>query len=169
MDRTKRRAPVWAVIALLAGAWLTGSAGAEDAAVFRAGDVSVEAPWSRETTPAARAGAAFFRIVEAGEGDRLIAASGDVADRVELHEHVMEGDVMKMRAVEGVDVPAHGTVDLAPGGYHVMLIGLKGPLVEGESFPLTITFEKAGTLGIEVRVMDIGHSGDAGGHAKHGG
>src|SRR3546814_7663300 len=76
-----------------------------------------------------------------------------VAEHVEIHEHVMDGNAMRMRPVDGVPLPAGGMAELQPGGYHVMLIGLKHPLKQGEHFPLTLTFEKAGTVTIEVPVL----------------
>src|SRR3546814_5318814 len=76
--------------------------------------------------------------------DKLIKAASPVAEHVEIHEHVMDGNAMRMRPVDGVPLPAGGMAELQPGGYHVMLIGLKHALKQGEHFPLTLTFEKAG-------------------------
>ncbi len=135
---------------------------------------TIEHPWARASAGPARNSAAFMTIHNSGEADRLIAASGDVAARVELHTHLMEGDVMKMRQVEAVDVPAGGMATLQPGGFHVMLIGLKQPLKEGDSFPLTLTFEKAGEVTLEVAVEAIGsmggmqHNGMGQGSMNHG-
>src|SRR3546814_9738821 len=82
----------------------------------------------------------------------LVATEGEVAERVELHTHTMDGNVMQMRRVEFVEIPAQGEAALQPGGIHIMLIGLKQPLREGERFPLTLTFEKAGAVTVEVAV-----------------
>jgi copper(I)-binding protein len=122
-------------------------------------DIQVEDVWSR---PAATMGGgetggngAVFLILlnRGGEADRLIAAQADVAEVVELHESKMEGDVMKMQPVEGgIEVPAKGEVELKPGGYHVMLIGLKQDLNEGDRFPVTLEFEKSGSLIVEAEV-----------------
>ena len=101
-------------------------------------------------------------IGNAGAADRLVAASGDVAERIELHTHTMDGNIMKMRRVDAVEVPANGSVALQPGGFHIMLIGLKKPLQEGGSFPLTLTFEKAGTVDVEVAVEGVGSMGPQG-------
>lgn len=120
---------------------------------------TIEHPWARASAGPARNSAAFMTIHNSGGADRLVAASGDIAARVELHTHMMEGDVMKMRQVEAVDVPAGGMAALQPGGFHVMLIGLHEPLKEGDRFPLTLTFEKAGEVTVEVAVEAIGSMG----------
>ena len=96
--------------------------------------------------------------------DRLLKAESPVAANAELHTHVKDGDAMRMRPVNDVPVPAGGTTKLEPGGYHIMLIGLKQPLKEGERLPLTLTFEKAGKISIDVPVQKAGASG---GHHHH--
>jgi periplasmic copper chaperone A len=126
-----------------------------------AGGVTVEVPWARATPPAAKAGGVFMDLANGtGQPDRLVAARSDLAERVELHTHIKDGDIMRMREVEGgVPVPAGQTVRLQPGGLHVMLMGLKQPLAAGTSFPLTLTFEKAGQVRIDVPVQAIGAAG----------
>lgn len=116
-------------------------------------------PWARASAGAAPTGAAYFALENrGGEPDRLVSASTPAAERAELHTHLHENGVMKMRPVEGgIELPAGGQVLLAPGGLHVMLMGLKAPLKEGERFPLTLTFEKAGELQVEVAVEPIGY------------
>ena len=117
------------------------------------GSLTVEAPWARASAGAARAGAAFLKVVNDGAaGDRLVAVAASVAERVELHTHLMQDGVMRMRRVEAVPVPGSGSAELKPGGYHVMLLGLHAPLKEGTTFPLTLTFEKAGTITVPVAV-----------------
>lgn len=137
--------------------------------------IAVQGAWARATPAGAPAGAAFF-IVEntAAEGDVLTAVSAPAtSDVAELHTHAMDGGVMKMRKVEGIAVPAHGAVELKPGGLHVMLIGLKAPLAEGATFPLTLTFAKAGAVEVAVTVRGLGARaaepahGDM--HGMHGG
>ena len=120
---------------------------------FKLGDLMVDHPWARASIGKAKAGAAYLTIVNGGsQADRLIAAETPAAKRAELHTHVMKDGVMKMRQLEAVEVaPGEPTV-FQPGGLHVMLMGLKAPLTEGESFPLTLTFEKAGTLEITVKI-----------------
>lgn len=130
----------------------------EAGAMAMVGDLMVENPWARESVT--RTAAAYLTVHNNGDqDDRLVGAGSDVAERVELHTSEMEDGVMKMRAVEAVDVPANGEAALAPGGLHIMLIGLHGPLVEGESFTMTLEFEHAGTVEVETSIEDIGHGG----------
>lgn len=133
----------------------------------KAGDIAIEQPFARATP--AKVGGVFMTLKNAGgTADKLVKAASPVAESVELHTHVKDGDAMRMRPVEDIPVPAKGQTGLVPGGYHVMLIGLKQPLKEGTQFPLTLTFEKAGTVTIQVPVMKAGSMGDAGnGGHKH--
>lgn len=103
---------------------------------------------------AAGNGAVYMVLHNDGrQPDRLIAAQADVADVIEIHETRMEGDVMKMQQVQGgIEVPAGGQVELKPGGYHVMLIGLRQDLKPGDSFPVSLQFEQSGTLALEAQV-----------------
>lgn len=136
--------------------------------------VKIEQPWTRATAPSAANGAAFMVLVNppGGAADSLIAADTAVAAKVELHNHVMDGNVMKMRKVDAIEIKPGATVTLEPMGYHVMLLGLKGPLKEGESIPLTLTFAKAGKIEIKAPVMKAGASmpgmgGMGGGMQQH--
>ncbi|MGC2856797.1 copper chaperone PCu(A)C [Novispirillum sp. DQ9] len=139
-----------------------------------AGDITVSDAWSRASAGPARAGAGFMTITNAGaEADRLVAAAAPVSATAELHTHVQDGDVMRMREVAAIDVPAGQTVTLQPGGLHVMLMSLHAPLKEGQSFDLTLTFEKAGTVVVPVTVRAAGAMGagmghDTGAGMKHG-
>lgn len=134
-----------------------------------AADVRVEGPWARATAAPNGAGAAFMTIVNDGAADKLIKAASPVAEVTELHTHLHEGGVMRMREVPAIDVAARSATRLAPGGLHVMLIGLKqGQLKEGESFPLTLTFEKAGTVIVTVPVIGPAAMGPSGGAAMPG-
>lgn len=140
--------------------------------------IHVEEVWARAGIAGGNS-AAYMRIVNhGGTDDRLVSAATDVADTVELHRTVMEGDRMTMQPVPAVEVPARGEAVLEPGGLHVMLIGLTRKLGEGDSFPLRLTFEREGTVELTVEVrkagaMSHGHDGrmghghDAGG-AKQG-
>jgi copper(I)-binding protein len=97
--------------------------------------------------------AVYFVIVNEGsEADTLIGASSDVASNVELHETRIQGDVAEMAPVARVDVPARGSVEFKPGGYHVMLVGLKQDLKEGDTLKLTLRFEKSGEMPLDVPV-----------------
>ncbi len=124
---------------------------------FTAGDITVRHPWSRATPGRAPNGAVFLTLVNGGAtADRLVAASSPVAARAGFHTTLREGEVMKMRPLQAIEVPAGGAATLAPGGLHIMLMGLKAPLRKGESFPLTLTFERAGTVVVEVVVEGPG-------------
>ena len=132
------------------------SMGAADAAEWKAGSITIENPYARATAGKATAGGGYLSIHNHGQADKLIAASSDVAAMTQLHTHIHEGNVMKMRPVEAIDVPENGGVELKPGGYHVMFMKLKGPLKEGQHFPLELTFEKAGKVTVEVAVGGVG-------------
>ncbi len=109
------------------------------AAQFACAQTTVKDPWVRGTVAQQKATGAFMQLTSA-QGE-LVSAKSPVAGVVEIHEMAMEGSVMKMRAVPGLDLPAGKAVDLKPGGYHVMLMDLKQQLKEGESVPLTLVVE----------------------------
>ncbi len=134
-----------------------------NAADYKVGMIMVKEPWARGTP---KSGGAFMMIHNMGGQDRLVGVKGDVANKIQLHQTVMEGGMMKMKHVHGIDVPAKGMATLQPGGYHVMMMGLKKPLMVGHSFPLTLVFEKAGELKIDVEVRKLGAKGGHG--MKHG-
>jgi copper(I)-binding protein len=118
--------------------------------------------FARATPPGAKVAGAFMSIENQGrETDRLVSASSPVAGLVEIHEMAMDGGMMKMRAIKGIDVRPGATVDLKPGGYHVMLEDLKQPLKQGEQIPVLLTFEKAGTVEIKVRIEPMGAAAHA--------
>jgi copper(I)-binding protein len=93
-----------------------------------------------------------MKIANSGDADKLVKAMSDVAGTVELHTVEMENNVMKMRPVEFIEIPAKGSAELKPGGFHVMLIGLKKELKPGETFNLTLMFEKAGEQQVQAMV-----------------
>lgn len=117
-------------------------------------EILVEAPYARSSSPAARVGAAFMVIGNTADiDDRLIAVASGAAKRIELHTHVMTDGVAKMMEVEeGFIVPANGEVHLQRGGYHVMMMGLTAPFVQGETITLTLTFENAGEMTVVVPI-----------------
>ena len=104
--------------------------------------VQVENAWARATVQGQKATGAFMKIT-AKDGLRLVGAQSPAAGVTEVHEMKMEGDVMRMRAVPGLDLPAGKTVELKPGGYHVMLLDLKAPLMKDSKVPLTLVFKDA--------------------------
>ena len=122
--------------------------------------IQVEKPWARATPGGATTGAVYMTLDNKSNAeDRLIGASSDVAGTVQIHEMKVVDGTMKMREVAGgLAIPAGGAVVLKPGGYHVMLIGLKKPLKAGDSFPLTLQFQKAGSVSVTVPVQAIGAS-----------
>lgn len=128
---------------------------------YRAGEVTVIQPWARASAGPARAAAAYMGLETAGRGDRLIAASSPAANRATLHIQIIENEIAKMRRVEAIPVESGAATVLRPGGLHIMLTGLKAPLKEGGRFPLTLTFEKAGTVDVEVVVRGIAARGPA--------
>lgn len=119
-----------------------------------AADIAVTDPFARASAGAAKVGAAFMTVQNHGSAeDRLVSASSPVAERVELHTHIRDGEVMRMREIDAIEIPAGGTVKLQPGGLHLMLIDLTAPLKQGETFPLTLSFEHAGAMTVQVPVQ----------------
>lgn len=122
-----------------------------------AGGIHVSAVWARATPPVSSVGAAYLSLANHGvEEDRLIGASSPVAGRVALHAHAVDAGMMTMRPVDSVALRAGETVTFAPGGNHIMLLGLKHPLRAGDRFPLTLELERGGSLRVEVRVRPAG-------------
>ena len=129
-------------------------------ALAQTGQLEVSNAWARATPAKAENGVAFLTI-RTPTPDRLVSASSPVAKKAELHTMEMAGMVMKMRPLAGLEIPAGQPVTLKPGGEHIMLMGLNGPLREGQSFPLTLTFEKAGAREVTVAVEKPGAAGPA--------
>jgi len=133
------------------------------AALAQNNQLEVSNAWARATPGKAETGAAYLTI-QSPTADRLLSVSSPVAKKAELHTMSMEGMVMKMRPLAGLDIPAGQPVTLKPGGEHIMLEGLSAPLREGQSFPLTVTFEKAGTRTVTVAIEKPGAAGPAAQH-----
>lgn len=124
-------------------------------------NLEITGGFARETAPMARTGAAYMTIRSLGEADRLLSYTTPVANRPELHTHIAgENGVMQMRQVEAIEVPAGGVVELKPGGLHLMMIDLTQQLVAGDTVAITLMFEKAGEVAIEVPVKSIAEMGD---------
>lgn len=122
--------------------------------------IEVREAWARATPPGAEVGAAYLEIRNAGaKPDRLLSASSAAAKRVEVHVTQRDGDVMKMREVKALEVPARQSVKLEPGGTHLMLLNLAQPLKQGERFRLRLRFERAGEVEAEVEVRALGARG----------
>jgi len=131
----------------------------------KAGDLVITQAWSRATPGGAKVGGGYLTIENRGSApDRLIGGSTEVATKVEVHEMSTNNGVMTMRPLEsGLTIEPGKTVKLAPGGYHLMLEDLKGPLKKGEKVPLTLEFEKAGKVKLSLDVEAVGAPGPAGG------
>ncbi|WP_300635601.1 copper chaperone PCu(A)C [Pseudomonas sp.] len=140
---------------LLLAALLLPVFSAANADEYKVGDLLVSDPWSQELPPSAPTVAAYFVIHNTGASpDRLLSVESAIAQKAELHEHVMQGGLMKMQQVPSVAVPAMGELTFAPMAYHVMLLGFENRslLADGKQFPLTLTFEKAGKVDVNVLV-----------------
>ena len=137
----QRLAPMFLAAAVLGGV-AHAQTPAAAASVSVSVSVSVEGAWARASVPGQKATGAFMRLT-APEAMRLVRAQSPAAGVTEVHEMKMDGDIMKMRAVPALELPAGQAVDLKPGGYHVMLMDLKAPLAKGTSVPVTLTFQDA--------------------------
>jgi len=146
-----------------AAALLALSGGSSQAQEVKAGDLVIMQPWSRATPGGAKIAGGYLTIENKGTApDRLTAASGDIAGKVEIHEMAMNNGVMTMRPLEkGLEIEPGKTVKLAPGGYHLMLMELKNPLRQGEKVPLDLQFEKAGKVAVSLDVQGVGAQGPA--------
>lgn len=139
---------------------------ADDAGI---GAIAIDHPWSRATPAGADVAAGYLRLRNAGATpDRLISATAEIAGKTEIHEMAVDAaGVMTMHPVAGgLEIPAGGEVSLKPGSFHMMFMGLKRQIRQGEHFSGTLTFEKAGTVTVRYSVDAVG--GKAGTH-KHGG
>lgn len=130
---------------------------------YTLGAIEIGHPAARAAPPAARTGAGYLTLTNTGAGeDRLVAASGAIAARIEIHETTVTDGVARMRPLDGLLLPPGQTVALEPGGVHLMLIGLSAPLTEGESVPVTLTFEQAGEIEVELAVETMSPGDDHG-------
>ena len=131
--------------------------------------IGVSSAWARASAGAVTTGTAYFTITDSGVADRLVGASTPVAGKAELHESRNENGVIQMRAVPALPLQTGKPVMLTPGGYHVMLMGLKQPLKVGDEFPLTLTFDKAPALTVHVNLAAAGAAAPMYGMAPIGG
>lgn len=136
---------------------------------MKAGDLTIDHPYATPTRPGLTTGAVYVRAIKnnGAEPDRLLSARTPAAASVELHRMDMDGDVMRMRAVPAVDLAAKTEVRLRHGtanGYHLMLLGLTAPLTDGDRFPVTLTFQRAGEREVMVWVQTPRRPGKADGH-----
>ena len=128
-------------------------------------EVVAEDPWVRPTPPGAKLAAGYLTIVNrAARPDRLVGASSAAAARVEMHVHIKDGEILRMRQVKELRIPAKGKFELRPAGAHLMFVDIKRPLREGEKLAVTLEFERAGKLSVEFRV---GQPSQPHGHQQH--
>ena len=152
---------------LLATAFVAGSAIAGDDEV-KIGALKIEDAKARATVPAQKMSGGFMKIENKGGADKLLAASSSVSKTMELHTMSMEGNVMKMREIKGIDIPANGKVELKSGGLHLMFIDLKEQLKPGSTIKVRLKFEKAGEVEVPFKVMGHPAHGEPGhDHSKH--
>ena len=164
----KAPAPALAILAHHSG---VGHAAAAEAKVYKAGALTIEAPWARATPGGAKVAGGFMTITNNGqEPDRLVGGIVPFAGRFEVHEMATERGIMKMRHLtKGLEIKPGETVELKPGGYHLMFMDLKQGLKEGGAVKGTLVFEKAGKVDVEFKVGPIGGGAPqaGGGHSHH--
>jgi len=153
--KSKMLVAMFSVIGLV----IASSAIAQNASV---GSIKIENAYVRATAPGQQVAGGFLKIENKGAADQLISASSPAAGEVQLHEMTMEGNVMKMRQVKDIAVPANGAVELKPGGYHLMFLNLKGPFNAGQTVPVKLKFAKAGEVEVKLPVNAVGAM-----HDKH--
>ena len=136
---------------------------------IKLGDLVIGHPWSRQSPMAADVAAGYLTIDNTGAAaDRLVKVNAAITPKVQLHDMKMDGDVMKMNELpDGLVIPAGESVSLAPGGYHLMFMDLTGPFVEGQSITVTLTFEKAGAVEVQLPVGSPAAKGPAMDHSMH--
>src|SRR4030088_31386 len=125
---------------------------------YKQGAIEIRQPWTRATPPTAESGGGFLVLTNTGTTpDRLIAVKSLAADKAEIHEMKMEGNDMRVRELEkGIELPPGATVELKPGGFHIMFMGLKAPFAKDAKVPLTLVFEKAGSIDVDLMVQAMG-------------
>jgi len=129
---------------------------ADDTSMAEAGDIMIHDSWARASIGKAPNSAAYMILMTHGtEADKLIGVATPAAERAELHTHVLENDIAKMRPIEAIEIAPGEPAVMEPGSLHVMLMGLKGPLEEGSKLPLTLTFEHAGEVTVDVPIVGI--------------
>ncbi|MFL1876661.1 copper chaperone PCu(A)C [Hansschlegelia beijingensis] len=153
--------PALAALGLL---W-AGAASAED---YKAGDLLISNPWSRATATGAKVGAGYFTLTNQGSTpDRLVSVSSDFSEKAEMHETTTENGVSRMRPISGgLEIKPGETIRFEPGGKHLMFLGLRQPLKQGESVKGAVVFQKAGKVDLDFAVKAVGASpkaGDTGG------
>ncbi|MFN3748538.1 MAG: copper chaperone PCu(A)C [Sphingorhabdus sp.] len=158
------------ILAPLAGLTLMALAAPVLAHSFTVGQIAIGHPWTRETAATQSVGGGFLTIRNNGKmADRLVSASSPSAAEVQIHTMSMDGGVMKMRQLkDGIAIPAGASIDLKPGGQHIMFIGLKKPFKQGTKIPATLKFTRAGSVQVSFVVQPVGSTSPMeAGHAGH--
>lgn len=147
---------IFLTMSIALGIAFSGAVGAQSALV---GPIKIEHAYTRATMPGQQVAGGFMKIEnKSGPADQLISASSPIAGEVQLHEMAMEGNVMKMRQVKDIALPAGGSVELKPGGLHLMFINIKAPLSAGETVPVKLKFAKAGEVEVKMPVNVMGQN-----------
>jgi copper(I)-binding protein len=155
------------ILALTIAATSLGLGFSVHAQEAKVGNIKIENAYTRSTVPGQQVAGGFMKIENKGGVDQLISASSPVAGEVQLHEMAMDGNVMKMRQVKDIVVPAGATVELKPGGLHLMFMNIKAPLAAGATVPVKLKFAKAGEVEVKMPVNAIGAGAGHGGGMKH--
>jgi copper(I)-binding protein len=156
---------LFVMAAAIAAVLATPACGAD----FTVGALQISAPWARATPKGATIGGGYMTITNTGTTpDRLTGSSSPISDKVELHEMSMDNGVMKMRPLaSGLEIKPGQTATFKPGGFHVMFVGLKQPLMQGQAFTVTLEFEKAGKVEVDYSVAGIGAQAPVDAGMKH--
>jgi copper(I)-binding protein len=153
-------AEIMKLIAILFAGVLTLATSSAFAHGYKLGSLEIGHPWARATPKGAAVGGAYLKVTNTGTTpDRLVSGSTDVSGRFEIHEMSMDGSVAKMRQLkDGLEIKPGETVELKPGGLHIMLLDLKQPIKQGDHVKGTLTFEKAGKIDVEFIAVPVGGS-----------
>lgn len=148
------------VLLVLALGMFVGIAGQARAQTPSASTITIEQPWARATPAGTKTGAAYLTIINHGSAaDRLVSASTPMASKVQFHEETNDNGILRMRELPSVKVGPGATVTFKPGGMHIMLVGVKQQLKEGQTFPLVLEFEKAAKIDLQIPVAKAGAMG----------
>ena len=127
-------------------------AAATQAQIVKVGNITIDGAYTRATVQGQKVAGGFMTISSVGIADQLISGASPIADEIQLHTMSMDGNVMKMRQVNSIEVPSNSSVELKPGGLHLMFIGIKSPLIGGAAVPVKLKFAKAGEVEIKLSV-----------------
>ena len=154
------KSTLFKTLLIVAGVAITGPVFAQGVSkTVTTNAIKIEDAYTRATVPGQQVAGGFMKIENKGVADQLISASSPVAGEVQLHEMAMDGNVMKMRQVKDITVPAGGAVELKPGGLHLMFMNIKAPLTAGETVPVKLKFAKAGEVEVRMPVNAMGNPG----------